>query len=130
MAIASDLDWVILLGAATFLLFGTKSRETMRTLGRWYGRAMRMKQEMLAEVAKAAEIPLPASGGPLGLRSVFLGVEPSVISGIPAAVSIPTTPIAAPLPPIGGLWSSAPPVPTWSIALPAVPGEGEVGPRC
>jgi len=71
-----------------FLLFGDRSGTTVRQLGRWYGRAMRLKQELVEEVARAAELPLPAGTSAGSLRAALLGldapVRPSV--GIPAAV--------------------------------------------
>ncbi|MGD0719304.1 MAG: hypothetical protein ABSA15_06995, partial [Thermoplasmata archaeon] len=72
MALASDMDWVIILAVGAFLLFGTKGAGTMRTIGRWYGRAMRMKQQMLGEFTKAAEISLPTPGQPLSIRNALL----------------------------------------------------------
>ncbi len=62
MALFSDMDWVIIAGVAAFLLFGKQSGDVLRTLGRWYGRAGRLKQELLSEITTAAEIPIPVSG--------------------------------------------------------------------
>ena len=52
MTLFSDVDWAILLIAGGFLLLGKDSRGLLRTLGRYYGRAMRLKQELLAEFEK------------------------------------------------------------------------------
>jgi hypothetical protein len=128
MALFSDIDWIILGVAAAFLLLGKDSGATLRTIGRWYGRAGRLKQELLAEFSKAAEIPVPAGGAPLTLRGALLGLEPTAthVSGIPAAV---TTPPRAPVPavdPSWGPWTGGYPVPTWSMTVPVDVPRGEV----
>lgn len=75
MSLFSDMDWVILLAVGALVLFGDGGTQAVRTLGRWYGRAVRMKRQMLAEVAEAAEIPVPVAGQPTSLRSMLLGDE-------------------------------------------------------
>ena len=57
MALTSDFDWAILLGVAALLLLGPNNGPLLRTVGRWYGRAMRLKQELLGELTRAAELP-------------------------------------------------------------------------
>ncbi len=76
MSLFSDMDWVILLGVGALVLFGDGGTQAVRTLGRWYGRAVRMKRQMLAEVAEAADVPVPLAGQPTSLRSMLLGDEP------------------------------------------------------
>jgi len=127
MALASDMDWVIIAGVASLLLFGTKGAGTMRTIGRWYGRAIRMKQQMLGEFTKAADIPLPTPGQPLSIRSALLGLEPlsSHTGGVPIAVSTaPSAPYRPALEP-SVPWVGSYPVPTWSMAIPSVIVESE-----
>ena len=128
MALFSDIDWIIIVAVAVFLLFGRENAQVLRTLGRWYGRAGRLKQELLSEFSKAADLPLPAVGQPLSIRGALLGLEPSLTraSGAPAAVRVPpaTTPPA--LPPTGVYWTGGLPVPTWSMTVPVVPSEEEV----
>jgi hypothetical protein len=127
MALASDMDWVIILAVGAFLLFGTKGAGTMRTIGRWYGRAMRMKQQMLGEFTKAAEISLPSPGQPLSIRNALLGIEPlpSHTGGVPVAVSTaPSAPYRPTLEP-SLPWTGSYPVPTWSMAIPSVVIEPE-----
>jgi hypothetical protein len=132
VALFSDIDWIIIVAVAVFLLFGRGNGEVLRTLGRWYGRAGRIKQELLTEFTKAADLPLPAAGQPLSIRGALLGLEPppARVSGIPIPVRDP--PAAAPLTASAALpapvtpWTGGLPVPTWSMTVPVVPGEGEV----
>lgn len=93
MALLSDVDWIILLAVAVFLLFGRQNRDVLRTLGRWYARAGRVKQELLGEFSRATDLPLPGPGAPLTLRGTILGIDPAPTraSGIPAAVRTPPT---------------------------------------
>jgi hypothetical protein len=129
VALFSDIDWVILLAALVFLFFGKENAELLRTLGRWYGRAGKLKQELLAEFTKAADIPMPVNG-PLTIRGALLGLEPTPThaSGIPAAVT--TAPGAPPRPiePTWVPWTGGYPTPTWSMTMPSVPDEREVRP--
>ena len=127
MALFSDIDWMILGVATVFLLLGKDSGSTLRTLGRWYGRAGRLKQELLAEFTKAAEIPVPA-GGPLTIRGALLGLEPTAVhvSGIPAAVTTPPRAPAPPVEPTWGPWTGGYPVPTWSMTTPVDSPQWEV----
>lgn len=126
MALFSDIDWLILVAAAVFLLFGKDSGQLLRTAGRWYARAGRLKQELLSEFTKAAELPVPV-GGALTIRGSLLGLDPTPthVSGIPAAVT--TAPVAVPRPiePAWGPWTGGFPVPTWSTTVPAVPHDPE-----
>jgi hypothetical protein len=124
MALFSDIDWLILLAAAAFLLLGRDNAQLLRTIGRWYGRAGRLKQELLAEFTKAAEIPVPATG-PLTIRGALLGLDPTPTQarGIPAAVSSPRAVAVRPIEPAWGPWTGGYPIPTWSMTVPAVPTE-------
>jgi hypothetical protein len=126
MALFSDIDWLIILAAAVFLLFGKDSAQLLRTAGRWYARAGRIKQELLSEFTKAAEIPTPV-GGPLSIRGALLGLDPPPVqtTGIPAAVtSAPEAP-SRPIEPAWGPWTGGYPTPTWSMTVPVVPNEGD-----
>lgn len=131
MALFSDMDWVIIAAVGVFLLFGNGNTGMMRTLGHWYGRVIHLKQQLMTEVTKSADIPLPLSGQPISLRAAFFGMDSATtgrVSGIPAVVSnppgIPYRPVIPPDLP----WASGTPTPTWSVALPAVGIEPE-GPR-
>jgi hypothetical protein len=121
MALFSDIDWVILLAAAGFLLLGKDNSQLLRTIGRWYGRATQLKQELLAEFSKAADLPVPAQGQ-LSLRGALLGLDPAPPrpSGVPAAVTSPPAPTVRPIEPAWGPWTGGYPVPTWSMTVPAV----------
>ena len=117
MALFSDLDWIIVLGVAAFLLFGRDGGATVRQLGRWYGRALRLKQELVSEVARAADLPLPGGANPGSLRSALLGLDaPDVArTGIPAAVRTPPASPPAPTPPSPLPWTGGSPVTSWSM---------------
>ena len=128
MALFSDVDWMIIAIVAAFLLLGKENAATLRTLGRWYGRALRMKQELLGELAKSADLPI-AAGQSLSIRGTILGIDPPAthVSGIPAAVRIPPavpfTPSYDPTVP----WTGGYSVPTWSTTAPPGPSEREAG---
>ncbi|HTW39674.1 MAG TPA: hypothetical protein VMF04_02295 [Thermoplasmata archaeon] len=127
MALFSDLDWVILLGAAAFLFLGRDNGQLLRTVGRWYARAGKLKQELLAEFTKAAEIPMPVNGA-LSIRGALLGLDPTPTqsSGIPAAVTTAPGPAPRAVEPAWIPWTGSYPMPTWSMTLPAVVDEREV----
>jgi hypothetical protein len=129
MALFSDIDWLILLVAAAFLLLGKESGPTLRMLGRWYGRAGKLKQELLSEFTKAAEIP-STPGGSLSIRGALLGLDPPAthVSGIPAAVAIPPSARAVFAAPPTDPWNGSLPTPTWSWTAPVEPS-GEVWTR-
>jgi len=130
MALLSDIDWIIILIAGAFLLFGQQNGEMLRTLGRWYGRAMRLKQDLLSEFSRAADLPPPGPGGSLTIRGALLGADVSPSSpsrGVPAAVArLPPVPV--PTPAVEGWppWTGGYPTPTWSMTVPVVPAESEV----
>ena len=122
MALFSDIDWIIIVAAAALLLLGNGNAEALRTLGRLYARAGRLKQELLAEFAKAADLPTPPPGQALSLRGALLGLDPSPTqaTGIPAAVTSPPAG-SAPPPLVPSIpWTGSYPVPTWSVTVPAV----------
>lgn len=127
MALFSDIDWLIVLVAAAFLLLGKDNTQVLRTIGRWYGRAGKIKQELLTEFTKAADLPIP-QGGHLSIRGALLGLDPSPTqrSGIPAAVTTAPGPTPRPIEPSWGPWTGGYPAPTWSMTIPAVPNEVEV----
>lgn len=124
MALFSDIDWMILLGAGAFLLLGKENAAVLRTLGRYYGRFVRLKNELLGEVAKAADLPLVAApGGPrLTLRQSILGWEGELgrtPTAVPAAVAAPALPPTAIARPFGDATTTIPGLgPTsWSLSL-------------
>ncbi len=109
MSLFSDMDWIILLGIGALVLFGDGGTQAVRTLGRWYGRAVRMKRQMLAEVAEAAEIPVPVAGQPTSLRAMLLGDD----SSVSAPVRNMAVAVAGPL---GGFSGRQAPGPTATAA--------------
>jgi hypothetical protein len=121
MALFSDVDWAILLVAAAFLLFGKESGPTLRMLGRWYARAGRIKQELLEEFAKAADLPT-VPGTPLTIRGALLGLDPAPThtSGIPAAVTV--APVASASAPTSYVWNAGMPAATWTMTMSVEPG--------
>jgi hypothetical protein len=126
MALFSDIDWVILVVAAAFLLLGKESAPTLRMLGRWYARAGRLKQELLSEFAMAADLPAPA-GGNLSIRGALLGLDSpgGHVSGIPAAVTVAPGGPVPPYAPATSPWPGALPASTWSRTVPIeASGEG------
>jgi hypothetical protein len=126
MALFSDIDWLILVAAAAFLLLGKDSAQLLRTAGRWYARAGRLKQEILSEFTKAADLPAPV-GGALTIRGSLLGLDPTPTqaSGIPAAVTTPPVAAQRPIEPAWVPWTGGYPTPTWSMTVPAVPIDPE-----
>jgi hypothetical protein len=91
MALLSDIDWLIILAVGGFLLIGKGDPQLLRTLGRWYAKAMSVKQQLLSEVTRAAELPTPAPGQPTSIRSALLGldVDQAQRSQVPIAVARP-----------------------------------------
>lgn len=127
MALFSDIDWVIIAAVAVFLLFGKENAQVLRTFGRWYGRALHLKQELLGQLTKAVDLP-GAAGPSLSIRGTLLGLDtPSPRgSGIPAAVRVPP---AAPFTPTyepAFPWTGGYPVPMWSTTVPVSVSTGEV----
>jgi hypothetical protein len=130
MALLSDIDWVIIVAVAAFLLFGRGSGDVMRTFGKWYGRAGRLKQELLSEFTKAADLPTGLGGPGLSFRGALLGLDPTPTraSGIPAAVTTPPVPPMVPLSPeVNVPWTGGYPTSTWAMTVPSVPPDTEVG---
>ncbi len=124
MALFSELDWGILLAVGGLLLFGQGAGASVRQLGRWYGRLLRLKRELLAEFTQEAGLGGSAGGPPLSLRQALLEGEP--VEGrsphIPAPVYFPPGGSFAT---VGLTASAASPGPaglgpdTWSLARPA-----------
>lgn len=100
MALFSQVDWLIILAVGAFLLFGKGNGQALRTVGRWYGRVARVKQELLGEFAKAADLPLPAGATAGSFRAALLGLgaDAPTSRGIPVAVRTPPVAPPGPLP--------------------------------
>ncbi len=125
MALFSDIDWLILVAVGAFLLLGERGGATVRQLGRWYGRAMRLKQELVGEVALAADLSLPAGASGGSIRAALLGLESprGRAAGIPTAVRTPPVGPAAPDGPLPLPWTGGTPVTSWSTTY--APPDGE-----
>jgi len=125
MALFSDVDWVVLAVVGAVLLLGQGNGATLRQLGRYYGRLMRLKSELLSEFTKAADIPAPVPGAPVSIRQSLLDWEPGGgrVSGIPAAVT--TAPVAVAAPPSSpGTYSPGFGPTTWTMTYPAAADDG------
>ncbi len=125
MGLFSDLDWLIIAGVGAFLLFGEHGGQTVRQLGRWYGRALRLKQELVSEFARAADLPGVAEGGTSSIRAALLGLEPGRAGHAPplAVPRSPTTPIP-PAPTTPFPWTGGSPVTSWSTTYYAPAPDG------
>jgi hypothetical protein len=130
MALFSDVDWVILLAVAAFLLFGKDNTQVLRTLGRWYGRAGRLKQELLAEFSRAADLPQVGPGQPLSIRGALLGLDPPapVNRRVPTAVRRAAPAPAAPIVATSHPYTGGYPTPIWSTTQAPGAWEREVLP--
>lgn len=89
MALLSNIDWLIILAVGGFLLLGKGDPQLLRTVGRWYGRALHLKQELLSEVTKAADLPASSANRPISIRTALLGGEtrPAERTEVPIAVA-------------------------------------------
>ncbi|MCI4336150.1 MAG: hypothetical protein L3K17_03005 [Thermoplasmata archaeon] len=122
MALFSDIDWVILLGVGAFLFVGKENGAILRQFGRYYGRLTRLKQELMTDFAKAADLPIADPRGPLTLRSALIQLGDPTPS---RSVSIPAAVTTVPLPAYAGALltdghGTAVGSGTWSVAVPAI----------
>ncbi|MHB8352319.1 MAG: hypothetical protein ACYDFT_06520 [Thermoplasmata archaeon] len=81
MALFSDVDWIVILAVAAFLLFGSEGRDFVRQMGRLYGRALRLKSELLSEITQSTGLP---TGGSASLRQALLGADMAASPASPA----------------------------------------------
>jgi hypothetical protein len=107
MALLSDMDWLIILAVGAFLLVGKGDPQLLRTVGRWYGKVMHLKQELLSEVTRAADLPSLPTDRPISIRSTLLGLDgpaaapshvPTAVARPPAAVAVLTPVSLTPTP--------------------------------
>jgi len=107
-----------------FLLLGRENGAVLRQLGQYYGRLARLKQELLGEFSRAADLPPPGSGA-LSLRSAIIQMaEPATArtAAIPVAVTSAPVPFVVAGSVTDGAGTALGPG-TWSVAVPARPGE-------
>lgn len=116
MALLSDIDWMIILVVGGLLLFGKGDPELLRTLGRWYGRALHLKQELLSEVTRAADLPTPSADRPVSIRSALFGwdTEEAARARVPVAVAPPPSWVHTPSPAM--TWANSVGPQQWSVA--------------
>jgi hypothetical protein len=92
MALFSELDWLVFLAVAAVFLLGRDGGTLLRQVGRWYGRAVRLKRELMIELTRSAGLPEASGAGPTSLRALFLAP-----SGTAASESDPeASPAASP----------------------------------
>jgi Sec-independent protein translocase protein TatA len=94
MALLSDMDWLIILAVGGFLLLGKGDPQLLRTVGRWYGKVMHLKQKLLSEVTREAGIPNPSTGPQLSVRSALLGLDPPDASRTQVPIAVARAPAA------------------------------------
>jgi Sec-independent protein translocase protein TatA len=94
MALLSDMDWLIILAVGAFLLVGKGDPQLLRTVGRWYGKVMHLKQELLSEVTRAADVPELAGGRPVSIRSTLLGLNETERASSQAPIAVARPPVA------------------------------------
>lgn len=120
---------MIILAVGAFLLVGRENGALLRQFGRYYGRLMRLKSELMSDFAKAADLPIANPRGPLTVRSALVQLAdptPSRSVPIPAAVTtMPVPAFAAALQTDGQGGALGPGM--WSVAVPAIRSE-ERGP--
>ena len=110
MALFSDIDWLIILVVAAFLFFGPQGQQFARQLGRWYGRLLRLKNEILSEVASDAGVAMDPAAPALSIRASLLGTEPVLGSAMAPAASSPL-----PMPTVPGIITQVQPVGMWAV---------------
>jgi hypothetical protein len=96
MALLSDMDWLIILAVGAFLLIGKGDPQLLRTVGRWYGKVMHLKQELLSEVTRVADVPPLSADRPISIRTTLLGLDAPTPapSHVPIAVPRPAAAVA------------------------------------
>ncbi len=92
MALFSDIDWMVLLAVGAFIFLGPGSAGTVRQLGRYYAKLMKFKQQMLADLATAADLPAPAPGQGLSIRRSLMDFDTGASrpAGIPVGRDEPS----------------------------------------
>jgi len=94
MALLSDMDWLIILAVAGFLLIGKGDPQLLRTVGRWYGKLVHLKQELLSEITRETGLPAPTPGRPISIRNTLLGLETDEAAHVPVPMAVAPAPFA------------------------------------
>ncbi|MFZ0830276.1 MAG: hypothetical protein WCB18_08365 [Thermoplasmata archaeon] len=128
MALFSDIDWVIILAVGGFLLLGKGDPQLLRTVGRWYAKAMHLKQELLSEVTREAGIPAGSLARPVSIRNTLLGLENDEIARPPVPLAVAQAPmilatatVASHPAPAAMTWVNSVGPQQWSIATTRFP---------
>jgi hypothetical protein len=128
MALLSDLDWLIILAVGAFLLIGKGDPQLLRTVGRWYGKAMHLKQELLSEIRRETGLPAPSPDHPISIRSTLLGLDtdpparPQVpIAVSPAALAVASVTAVSHAPVSAMTWVNSVGPQQWSVATTRFP---------
>lgn len=116
MALLSNIDWMIILAVGGLLLFGRANPELLRTLGRWYGKLLRLKQELLSEVTRAADLPTPSPERPISIRSAMFGLDTTPAARSQAPLAVATVAAVFPSTPSAMTWVNSVGPEQWSIA--------------
>lgn len=113
---------MIILAVAAFLLLGRENGAVLRQFGRYYGRLMRLKNELMADFAKAADLPVADPRARLSVRSALVQLaDPTPSHTVPIPASVTTMPVpafAAALRTDGQGNALGPGM--WSVAVPAI----------
>jgi len=121
MALLSDIDWMIILAVGGLLLFGRGNTQLLRTVGRWYGKAIHLKQDLLAEVTRAAEIPTLSTDRPISIRNALLGLDAFEPAPTAAPLAIATAAAVSQTLPSAMTWVNSVGPQQWSIATTRFP---------
>jgi len=76
VALFSDVDWVIIAVVAAFLFLGPQGRPFVRQMGRWYGRFLQLKTELMNEVTASVGVGKEYRSSAPSIRAAMLGTEP------------------------------------------------------
>lgn len=96
MGLFSDVDWTIILVVGGFLLLGGNNTEMLRTVGRLYGKAMSLRNELFGQLREAMQMPPTTARDP----HTTLPANPALTSEAPIAGVTLTTPPVSP-----GVWA-------------------------
>lgn len=121
MALLSDVDWLIILAVGGLLLLGRGNTDFLRTLGRWYSRALHLKQELLSEVTRAADLPTPSPDRPLSVRSALLGWETDEAAHSRVPLAVPMVTALTHAAPSAMTWVNSVGPQQWSVATTRFP---------
>jgi len=134
MALFSDIDWLIILLVGAFLFLGPQGQQFARQLGRWYGRLMRLKEEILSEVASSAGVSASPSAPTASIRMTLFGTDAELAAAATPTLSSPVLNATMPgtithVLPVG-MWAvgtetlgAGMGVGTWWVASTSMPGE-------